>query len=383
MAEQDSGDKTEQPTPKRLRDARLKGDVAKSRDVAPAATLVLFTLLLLLGAGFVARNLVDLFSQSIEVATTRSFAEATVALGWASGYVLLLASAIVLLPVAITGLLAEFAQVGPLLTGEKLKFGLDKLNPLPGFKRMFGKEALAELTKNLVKATAVVAVTIAVIQVSLPEIAVLIGTFDPSPLSEQGRAIATGVAEITWVLTLRLFGWTAAVFILIAAADRLWSQHSFLKKMRMSMRDIRQEHKQDEGDPHIKANRREMHQEWANQNAVGATRTASALLVNPTHLAIALDYDPDECPVPVIAGRGQGPLAARMRLAAEDANVPIIRNVAVARRLWARGEVGEIVPEDMFDAIAEVILWAQRARAGQAPMMQERGDNVLSRPGED
>lgn len=383
MADQDSGDKTEQPTPKRLRDARRKGDIAKSRDVAPAATLVLFTLLLLLAAGFVARDIADLFAYTIEIATTRPFAEAGVALGWASAKVLLLASVVILLPVAAMGLLAEFAQVGSLVTGEKLKFGLDKLNPVPGFKRMFGKEALAELVKNLVKATAVVAVTVVVIRVSLPEIAQLLGGFDPSPLSEQGRAIATGVGEMTSMLTLRLFGWTAAVFVLIAAADRMWSQHSFLKKMRMSMRDIRQEHKQDEGDPHIKANRRQMHEEWANQNAVGATRGASALLVNPTHLAIALDYDAERCPVPVVAGRGQGPLAARMRLEAEDAGVPIIRNVAVARRLWARGEVGEIVPEDMFDAIAEVILWAQKARAGQAPMVQERGDHALATLGED
>jgi type III secretion protein U len=141
--------------------------------------------------------------------------------------------------------------------------------------------------------------------------------------------------------------------------------------MKMSMRDIRQEMKDDEGDPHVKGRRREMHQEWANQNAVGAAGGAAALLVNPTHIAIALDYNDEDCPVPVISGRGQGALAAAMRAEAERNNVPIIRNIATARRLWARGEVGEMVPEDMFDAIAEIILWAKKAQQGDAPLWQD------------
>jgi type III secretion protein U len=95
------------------------------------------------------------------------------------------------------------------------------------------------------------------------------------------------------------------------------------------------------------------------------------LLVNPTHIAIALDYDEQDCPVPVIAAKGQGPLAAAMREEAERANIPIIKNIATARKLWARGEIGEIVPEEMFDAIAEIILWARKAQKGEATMWQD------------
>jgi flagellar biosynthesis protein FlhB len=167
-----------------------------------------------------------------------------------------------------------------------------------------------------------------------------------------------------------------AVFAFVGMADWIYSKHKFIKKMKMSLRDIRQEMKDDEGDPHVKGRRREMHQEWANQNAVGAAGGASALLVNPTHIAIALDYDEQDCPVPVIAGRGQGALAAAMRAEAERNAVPIIRNVATARQLWARGEVGEIVPEEMFDAIAEIILWAKKAREGGAPMWQDMDDKA-------
>lgn len=383
MAGQDSGDKTEKPTPKKLRDARRKGDVAKSKDVGPAFTLILFTIVLIMAGGFLFQAMAELFQTTITVATSHSFADAGQLLGSAALRVLLIASAIVLLPLAVAGVIAEFAQVGPLFTGEKLKFGLDKLNPVDGFKRMFGKDALAELVKNLVKAGAVIAVCLLVIQTSLPDIGALGLTLDPSPLAERSAAVAGRVADLTGTLTLRLFGWTCMVFILVAAADRLWSQHSFLKKMRMSHRDIRQEHKQDEGDPHIKSNRKQLHEQWANSNAVASAGDAAALLVNPTHLAIALDYDAKTCPVPVIAARGEGPLAAAMRAAAEDGKVPIIRNVGVARRLWARGEVGEIVPEDMFEAIAEVILWAQKARKGEAPMSQDLGRHQLETLGED
>jgi type III secretion protein U len=155
---------------------------------------------------------------------------------------------------------------------------------------------------------------------------------------------------------------------LVAVADWFYAKQSYIKKMKMSRRDIRQEYKDDEGDPMVKSMRREMHQEWANQNSLGATRGAAALLVNPTHIAIALDYDSEKTPVPVIAAKGAGALAAAMRAEAVTAGVPIIRNIATARTLWARGEIGEIVPQDMFDAIAAIILWAGKARNGDAPM---------------
>jgi flagellar biosynthesis protein FlhB len=104
----------------------------------------------------------------------------------------------------------------------------------------------------------------------------------------------------------------------------------------MSRRDVKQEHKNDEGDPHVKSHRRELHREWANGDPVGAARGASALLVNPTHIAVALEYDAESCPVPVVAAKGQGPLAAAMRGAAEENGVPVIRNVAAARARGAR-----------------------------------------------
>jgi flagellar biosynthesis protein FlhB len=170
------------------------------------------------------------------------------------------------------------------------------------------------------------------------------------------------VAAVLWKLTLHLLAWTVALFALIALLDSAYQRYSFTKKMRMSMRDIKQEMKESEGDPYIKQQRRQLHQEWSQRNAQSAARNANVLVVNPTHIAIAIDYDKETCPVPTIAAKGEEHVARAMREAAEEAGVPIVRNVPLARDLLARAEIGEIVPADLFDIIAEVILWAREAR---------------------
>ncbi|MET0052936.1 MAG: EscU/YscU/HrcU family type III secretion system export apparatus switch protein, partial [Candidatus Thiodiazotropha sp.] len=155
---------------------------------------------------------------------------------------------------------------------------------------------------------------------------------------------------------------TVGIFSLIAILDAGYQRFSYIKKLRMSMRDIKQEYKENEGDPVIKQQRRQAHQEWSQQSAAEAARSANVIVVNPTHLAVALDYDRDKVPVPTVAAKGEDYVARAMREAAEAAHVPILRNVELARALYAEAEEGDIVPSDLFDTIAEVILWAQQVR---------------------
>jgi type III secretion protein U len=377
MAEKnDGGDKTELPTQKKLQDARKKGDVAKSKDVSAGLLTLAWLLLLVFSGGYVATEITVFFRQSIEIATTVNFAEAMPKLGGQAIWVLIKSTAVIFIPIAILATVAEYLQVGPVMTAEKMKLGFDKLNPMEGLKRMFGMEGLVEMVKTLAKAFLVIGIMYLMIMAAYEKAGQFILLAGTSPVAGGGQQGAAAAMSMTYDLTIQFFVMVVVVFLFVGIADRIYSKHKFIKKMKMSMRDIRQEHKDNEGDPHIKAHRREMHQQWANQNAIGATGGAAALLVNPTHIAIALDYNEDDCPVPVIAARGQGPLAAAMREEAERAGVPIIRNIATARRLWARGEVGEIVPEDMFDAIAEIILWAKKAKTGDAPMWQDMDNQV-------
>lgn len=370
------GDKSEKPTQKRLTDARKKGDVAKSKDVTATLGLLVWMLVLLFGAGFAGERIAVLFEGSFQsVAAGEPFAVAVRNLGWASFTTLLLLTAIALVPPALAGTLAEFLQAGSVFTTEKLKPSLDKLDPFEGLKRMFSMDNLVELAKTIAKAALILFVSWLVLRGSIADI---LGNLGPNLIptgAGSGRAEATAVLGMTGDLTRLLMGWTLAVFLLVAVIDAAWQRHSYMKKMRMSIRDIREEVKQNEGDPMMKSSRRQMHQEWANQNAVGAARGANVLVVNPTHIAIALDYDAESCPIPVIAAKGEGPLAQAMRKAAEEAGVPIIRNIEVARGLFEHGAVDEIIPRDMFEAIAEIILWAARARetlaAGRSQSAQE------------
>jgi type III secretion protein U len=369
MADKNDGaDKSELPTPKKLRDARKKGDIAKSKDLGAGLLTAAWLILFAFVAGFAATELARLATDTLAVATTMPFEKAAATIGWDALITLMRVSLMTLVPVAVIATFAEFVQVGPMFTTEKMKFGLDKLNPMEGLKRMFGKDGLFELVKTLVKVGLIMIIAYFVMRAAISESGQLIRLASWSPVADTGPAAASASLDLTYRLTIKLFAMVVGVFLLVAVADWAYSKHSFIKKMMMSRRDIKQEYKDDEGDPMVKSQRREMHQEWANQNTLGATRGSAALLVNPTHIAIALDYDEDKTPVPVIAAKGAGELAAAMRAEAVAAGIPIIRNIATARTLWARGEIGEIVPQDMFDAIAAIILWAKKARGGDAPM---------------
>jgi type III secretion protein U len=178
------------------------------------------------------------------------------------------------------------------------------------------------------------------------------------------------------------------LFALVSVLDAGYQRYSFMRKMRMSRRDIRQEMKETDGDPYIRQRRRQAHQEWSQRNQVQAARQANVLVVNPTHIAIAIDYDRDACPVPTIGAKGEDHVARAMREAAEEACVPIVRNVALAHELLAAGEVGEMVPEQLFDLLAEVILWAREVRSDVAARREGRTASEDPRrrreaPGED
>lgn len=367
MAEKnDGGDKTEKPTPKRLRDARRKGDLAKSKDFGSGIGMVAWFVLAIAATGYLGSRLDTFARDTLSLATGTGFEHAVVDLGWGALGLVLLAAGLTLIPAALVGVAGEFLQTGALLTGEKMKPSLDKLNPLAGLKRMFSMDNLFELAKTLVKAVLILAITGLIIALSFDRYTEVLEISGWGLFSAAGPQAARLAFEFTRSLTIQLVGATMAVFLLVAFADWAWSRHRYIKKLMMSRRDIRQEHKDSEGDPHLKQQRRQMHEEWANQNAIATAGTANVLLTNPTHLAIALDYDPERCPVPVIAAKGEGPLAAAMRARAQSEGVPIVRNVGLARAIWSDCAVSDFVPEAHFDAIAEIILWARRARAGEA-----------------
>ncbi|WP_280156096.1 type III secretion system export apparatus subunit SctU [Piscinibacter sp. XHJ-5] len=380
----DGGDKTEKPTPKRLQDARKKGDVPKSKEVTSTVGLVVWLGVGALAVAYAPSRMAQLFDSLFATIaqgwSVTGYAGAVRAIGGQAAELALLLVAMLLVPAAAVGLLTDFLQAGPVLTFEKVKPKLDQMNPVEGVKRMFSMDNVIEVVKALAKTALLFLIGWLVVRAALPQI---VGLARAPTLPPQA------VGAMVWDLTVQALAWTVAVFAMVSLLDAAYQRYSFTKKMRMSLRDIKQEMKESEGDPHIKAQRRQAHQEWSQSNAAQAARGANVLVVNPTHVAIAIDYDRETTPVPTIAFKGEDHVARAMREAAEEAGVPIVRNVPLARDLLARGEIGEIVPADLFEIIAEVILWArevrqhvdaQRAADPDAPPLPPRR---IAAPGED
>ena len=345
----DSGDKTEKPTPKKLQDARKKGDIAKSKDITSTAGMLVILMLAAVALPLLGEQMAALVRASFEV-MHEPFELAAPRLGRQAGMTLLLVVGLVVVPVALVGALVEFIQAGPVMSTEKLKPKMENMNPAKGLKRMFSMDNLVELVKSILKTAVVGTIAWLVMRKVLPEL----------PLLVSGRPENVGAA--LWQTTWLLLAWAGGSFVLVSAMDLAWQRFSYMKKMRMSMRDIRQEMKDAEGDPHLKGQRRQLQQEWAQQGASNAAAEAHVLVVNPTHVAIAIAYDRETCPVPTVTAKGQDDDALAMRQAAQEAGVPVLRNIELARGLLADAETGEIVPAELFDIIATVILWAQDVR---------------------
>lgn len=353
-----SGDKTEQPTPKRLDDARKKGDVCKSKEVTSAVGLVLWLALAALVTSYAVQRIAALYEAMFVLIgqgwTADGFGMAARNFGAIVGETALSLVALLVLPAALIGVLTDYLQIGSVLSFEKVTPKLENMNPVSGVKRMFSMDNLIEVIKALAKTILLLLVGWLVVEGAMPQIVALAHAPQRAPLA---------IVALIGSLTIRLLGATVALFALVAVLDAVYQRHSYMKKMRMSMRDIKQEMKESDGDPHMKQHRRQAAQEGAQRGAAQAARQANVLVVNPTHVAIAIDYDRETHPVPTIAAKGEDHVARAMRAAAEEAGVPVVRNIPLARDLLARAEIGEVIPADLFDIIAEVILWARDVRA--------------------
>jgi type III secretion protein U len=347
--DQNSGDRTEEPTPRRLADARKRGEVSKSREVGATAGLLAALAIGSLMLGWAGDQLAALIELAI-ASIGQPFAYAAPALARASVWALLSIVLAFAVPVALISLLADFLQIGPVFSTEPFAPKLERLDLVAGLRRMFGAENLVELAKSLLKTAVIGLIAWLVVR----EI------FAKSTSLVHGAAPALG--EALRVSTFHLLGWTVAIFSVVTMVDVLYQRYAFRKRMRMTPSEVKREHKEDEGDPLLKQKRKQLHQEWSERNAISSAQSANVLVMNPTHVAIALDYDPETAPVPVVSGKGEDDLAMEMRDHARMAGVPVLRDIALARALLERAEIGAVVPDDLFDAVAQAIVWARGVR---------------------
>ncbi len=341
--EQDDSQKTEEPTQKRLEEARKKGDIAKSLDV-PIWFLFLATAGIMAAAGplagMIADPLVRIMDHPHAFKLTDGGAQQLM------GSLLLslaMPLGIIFAVIAVASVLGHVIQHRPLWTGEKMKPDLAKLSPLKGLQRMFGMQGWMNLLKSFLKMGAI---TGAMIYAVWPE---------ATAISESGRLEPEGLLLMTQVIAGRLLLAAIVVIGVIAAMDYTYQRFSFMKRMRMSRRDIRDEVKQQEGDPHIRARLRQIRLERSRKRMMQNVQKSSVVITNPTHYSVALRYDPEVDAAPVCMAKGADEVALRIREKAREHGIPIVENVALARALFATVEIEETVPREHFEAVAKVI----------------------------
>lgn len=342
--DRDDSQKTEQPTPKRLEEARRKGDVVKSQEVAGVVVLAAGAFLLSGMGGSVSegvalrleRYFANASAYDIGVLASRRF---WLDLILGVGGVLAVPAAILVL--AAAG--AHIVQTGPMVSAERLKPKLSKLSPLSGVKRVFGMGAAANFAKGLAKLTIVGSAVVATLWPRREELRGLVGA-DAAVILPLAREVA-----------LSLLLAAIVVYALLAAADYLGQHHAFMKRQRMTRQEIKDEHKQSEGDPQVRARLRQIRQERANRRMMTKVPSATVVVTNPTHYAVALKYERGETAAPLCLAKGVDAVALRIREVAEEHDVPIVEDPALARSLFAAVELDREISPEHYEAVAKII----------------------------
>jgi flagellar biosynthetic protein FlhB len=241
------------------------------------------------------------------------------------------------------GVAANLIQTGFTFTPEKLAFDLSKLSPAAGFKRVFGLDGAMQFVKSLVKVTLTGVLSWWVLKPHVPELENLSSM---QPIAMMGFAVD---------ILRRLVSAVAAFLLIIAGADWFWQRQRFMARMRMSKEEIKEDYKQAEGDPHIKARQRQLRNERSRRRMIQAVPEATVVVMNPTHYAVALKYDANETPAPMCVAKGMDSLALKIREIAEAAGVPVIEDPPLARALYAAVDVDEIIPSAHYEAVARII----------------------------
>jgi flagellar biosynthesis protein FlhB len=343
------GEKTEKPTPQRLKKARKDGQIPRTPElgtwVGVAAASVLLPMLV--GRSFTAVE--QLFVHVGAVAKHPETSAISTLMGEA-----LKAFLTTLLPTALglmaAGVAATVAQGGVSVSGKSLKPSFKKLNPVSGLKKMFGVQGMWEAIKALIKTTALGSVVL----VTVGRAKALVSSAGALPLS----SVAGTFADCA-VLLMRTIAITGLV---IAIADYVIVRMRTMKQLKMSKYEIQQEHKQSEGDPHIKAQRRATMMAMSRNRMMSDVKEADVLLVNPTHVAVALKYEPEKG-APRVVAKGADEIASKLREIAAEARVPLVQDIPLARALHASCEIGQEVPAQLFTAVARVLAFVMHLTA--------------------
>jgi flagellar biosynthetic protein FlhB len=345
MAEEKEGaSRSEEATPRRLQEARKEGDVAKSMDLVQVCGLAGVFGALAIGGGALARNLAEQLvpflahPDSIELR-----GQAGVAVSWRVMYAAAPCLLAVLGAAMAAGIGGNVLQQGFIFTTAKIKPDLSKLSLAQGFKRLFGLDNFVQFLRSGLKVFLTGAVAWWALAPHVREFPALVG-LGPAGILNYGAALCRDL--LMAVLALLAAG---------AILDFVWQRQRYMSRLKMTKEEVKEDFRQSEGDPHIKARQRQKRMERARRRMMQAVPTATVVVTNPTHFAVALRYEQGETPAPQCVAKGMDAIALKIRETAEAHNVPIVEDPPLARALYAVVEVDEIIPQQHYEAVAKII----------------------------
>lgn len=345
-----AGEKTEKATPKKRQDSRKKGQVLKSQDVTSALLLLTVFLFLFFIAGFMRDRFFMFFKHAFTEYVPLTHLDADKAMLIYSE--VLVQMAFILLPVmlaaVIAGLAGNLFQIGLLFTTEPLKFDLKKIDPIKGLKRIFSIRAIIELMKSVLKISFIGATTVIILMSNIDKVLAL--AFK-SPWD-----VMTTVAQLA-----ALMGITAAfVLLFISILDFFYQKYDYEKNLRMSKQDIKDEHKNSDGDPIIKSRIKQRQREMAMRRMMQEIPNADVVITNPTHYAIALKYDDENMDAPIVVAKGVDFVAQKIKMIAKEHEIVMVENRPLARAMYDDVEIGGRIPDEFFKAVAEILAYVYR-----------------------
>ena len=349
-AEGMGGEKTEPATEKKLSDARKEGQVAKSREIANGFGLLTVFLVLKIWVGQMGYQFMNVFSviygriPDMVTFWQGNMPEQDTAIAFRQ---MLLQAMIIMAPLLLLGFVVAFLsnviQVGWKPTGKPLQPKFSKLNPMSGFKRIFSPNSLVELIKSILKIGLIAYICYNYLKDKWP---LLYSLYDMDLM----QAIAL-IGETVTDLGIRV----SLIYMIIVAADYIYQKYKFSKDMRMTKQEIKEEYKQQEGDPQIKGRIRQKMQEASRRRMMQNLPQADVVITNPTHYAVAIKYDPEVADAPIVIAKGEDYLAAKIKEIAREHQIEIVENKPLARMLYANVDVGQAVPPELYQAVAEVL----------------------------
>ncbi len=343
-----TGEKTEKATPKRRREAREKGQVNQSKEINSALVLIFV---------FAAINFINkywykemykfyhnILNYSSSVNTIYTIKSVSYILNDTLWLIIKLAMPL-LFTSLVVGVICSYMQVGFLFTTKTLAVKFDKINPISGFKRMFSMKSVVELVKGLLKVAILIYITANYL---MKEYNNIINVFD----MELGQILA-----YLWSIVLNIAIRCSVILLVLAVLDYLYKRWEFEKELKMSKQEIKEEYKQTEGDPQIKSKIKAKQRQIAMRRMMQDVPTADVVITNPTHFAVALAYDDKGHTAPKVIAKGQDLIAQNIKRIASENDIPLYENKPLARKLFYNVEIGDVIPPELYHAVAEVLAY--------------------------